>query len=222
MTPFVTRTAFALLVTLPAAAPAQDWCDDGSRLSPTESAICDDIILSRLEREMTTLYTAPGAGRAGISLSQRTWLDRRDACGSDVVCIEMAYRDRIRELTPSGSLPMAVLPPRPGDEEAISRPGDEEVISRPAPTASPSSGPLRPWCDGAQNPTERTICDTPRLADMDAALGAVYGAAKASDGDAAQMAWLRENRDACGTDRLCIARAYVERIVQLGARLRAN
>lgn len=80
---------------------------------------------------------------------------------------------------------------------------------------------LRPWCDAARlNATEAVICSDETLADMDAALEAVYGAARASDSDAAQVHWLRERRDACGTDKLCIGNAYLRRIVELGRRLR--
>lgn len=196
------------LLALPHAAAAQSWCGNPG-LTPTERTICNDVILSRLDRRLTELYTAPGAGYAGISLGQREWLKRRDACGTDVVCIEMAYRDRIRRLEPNATgsrdeLPMAQIPRYDEDR----------------PAAPPAGALLRPWCDGRLNPTEQVICRTPRLADMDAALGAVYGAAKAADGDGAQMAWLRQERDACGTDAQCIGLAYLERIVELGARIR--
>ena len=199
--------ALALLA-LPAAAPAQSWCGSEG-LTPTERTICDDVILSRLDRRLTELYTAEGAGRAGLSLAQRDWLRRRNACGTDVVCIEMAYRDRIRRLEPRrparrDDLPMAQIPRHPDETGA----------------PAPSGGLLRPWCGGTLNRTERVICRTPRLADMDAALGAVYGSVKAADGDRAQMAWLRQERDGCGTDPQCIGQAYLERIVELGARLR--
>lgn len=193
---------------LPVPAAAQIWCGNPG-LTPTEATICDDVILSRLDRRLAELYGADGAGRAGLSPSQRDWLKRRNACGTDVVCIEMAYRDRIRRLEPAArpdrtTLPMAQIPRYDGDR----------------PAALPEGARLRPWCDGRLNSTEEVICRTPRLADMDAALGAVYGAAKAADGDRAQMSWLRQERDACGTDPQCIGLAYLERIVELGARIR--
>ena len=78
---------------------------------------------------------------------------------------------------------------------------------------------LRPWCGAARlNLTEQTICGNETLANLDAAMAAVYGAARARDPD--QTGWLRGNRDACGTDARCIRAAYVQRIIQLGARLR--
>ncbi|WP_088623098.1 hypothetical protein [Oceanicola sp. 22II-s10i] len=189
--------AAALVLSLPAAAQAQAWCGTGG-LTATEAVICDDPVLSRLDRRMTRLYTREGSGYAGASLSQQRWLARRDACGTDARCIERAYRDRI-----------AYLDIGDGD--------GGRAESEP-----PRNAMLRPWCDGRLNPTETTICATPRLADMDAALGAVYGQTKAADSDREQMRWLRGERDACGTDQVCIGTTYIERIVELGARLRGS
>ncbi|RVT82619.1 hypothetical protein DXV76_15370 [Rhodobacteraceae bacterium CCMM004] len=89
---------------------------------------------------------------------------------------------------------------------------------------APVRGPdplMRPWCDASRlNATERAICSDETLADLDAALGAVYGAQKAARDDAEQNRWLRGDRDACGADRDCIAASYLRRIVDLGGRLR--
>jgi hypothetical protein len=74
----------------------------------------------------------------------------------------------------------------------------------------------RPWCDaGALNPTERAVCSDRNLSRLDALLQLFYGAIRARDDDRAQLAWLREERDACGTDRPCIASAYAARLDQL-------
>ncbi|WP_281984413.1 hypothetical protein [Thalassorhabdomicrobium marinisediminis] len=89
--------------------------------------------------------------------------------------------------------------------------------------ARPVRSDLRPWCDGARlNPTEQTICRTETLADLDAALQAIYGAAQARDADGAQLRWLRDDRDACGTDTFCIGDAYLRRIMALGRQLRLD
>ncbi|MDJ0629858.1 MAG: hypothetical protein QNJ44_16490 [Rhodobacter sp.] len=80
---------------------------------------------------------------------------------------------------------------------------------------------LRPWCGAARlNLTEQTICGNRTLANLDAAMTAVYGAARARPNDPEQVNWLRGTRDACGSDARCIRGAYVQRIVELGERLR--
>lgn len=93
----------------------------------------------------------------------------------------------------------------------------DRLRDRPAPRAD-----LRPWCGSSRlNRTERTICATETLADLDAALQAVYGATRARSDDPSQIAWLRERRDGCGDDVACIGNAYLRRIMELGGRLRA-
>jgi hypothetical protein len=72
----------------------------------------------------------------------------------------------------------------------------------------------RPWCNAEHlNPTERSICTDRDLSRLDALLEVVYGRSTAHDD--VQLTWLRSERDACGTDRVCIARAYSARISQL-------
>ncbi len=79
----------------------------------------------------------------------------------------------------------------------------------------------RPWCGAARlNATEQTICGNDVLANLDAAMAAVYGSGAARDNDGEQADWLRKGRDACSGDFSCIFDAYVVRLVALGARLR--
>ena len=74
----------------------------------------------------------------------------------------------------------------------------------------------RPWCNAERlNPTEQSICADGDLSRLDALLELVYGRTTARDDDAAQLAWLRSERDACGTDVACIAGAYTARIGEL-------
>ena len=102
----------------------------------------------------------------------------------------------------------------------------------------------RPWCNAERlNPTERSICADRDLSRLDALLARTRGqvgrkrersedrrdaeprdqveqaprlpGADRHYGRAAQLAWLRSERDACGTDSVCIARAYSARIGQL-------
>jgi len=82
-----------------------------------------------------------------------------------------------------------------------------------------SSVAARPWCRSSRlNPTELTICATGPLRDLDAQLQVAYGQARAKYTDTAQLTWLRQERDACGRDTTCIARAYTSRIRALRAK----
>lgn len=79
----------------------------------------------------------------------------------------------------------------------------------------------RPWCNAERlNPTERSICADRDLSRLDAFLELVYGRTTARDDDNAQLAWLRSERDACGTESVCIARAYSARIGELDGKTR--
>jgi V8-like Glu-specific endopeptidase/uncharacterized protein len=75
---------------------------------------------------------------------------------------------------------------------------------------------LRPWCGSSRmNLTERTICDTPALADLDAEMEAAYYGQSGRATSAQQNAWRTGTRDACGADTNCIYRAVSERITYL-------
>ena len=180
------RTA-VLLALIAAPATAQDWCG-APDLNRTEATICHDAILGDLDAALERAWTARPRTAAERRVQNRWLRQRRDACGTDIFCIEDAYDRRIGELV--------------GYTEG------------PPPA-------LRPWCRAARlNAAERAICADDTLADLDAAMEAVYGAARAASGDTEQAAWLRGERDACGPDRACIAAAYLRRITALGARLR--
>ena len=185
--------AFALLA---APAAAQPWCADGG-LNPTERTICYDVILRERDAQMTSAYLdLHGSGEP--TAEQRDWLSlRRDACATNVLCIERAYDERIAELRAAAT------------------------SSAAAATAAVPASDRRPWCGASRlNPTERAICADDTLANLDAAMAAIYGAMRADDADAAQLEWLRGSRDACGGEVDCIAAAYLRRIAELGARLR--
>lgn len=178
------RIVLACLLALCAGpAAAQDWCG-AEVLNPTEQTICGDTILSAFDRQLALAYEAapPGPVRSG----QRDWLRRRDACGTDILCIEREYRLRIEQLR----------------------------AARAAPAL------LRPWCSAdALTPTERAICGSERLASLDAAMTYLYDGVAADLPDGDQARW-RATRDACGTDRDCIAASYHSRIETLGSYLR--
>lgn len=185
------RIALALCISIlmPLVADAQSWCSS-SRLNPTEATICSDRILRDLDVQLSELFARVGAGKRA---EQSAWLrNDRDACGTNIICIEDAYIDRIDVLSGRS------LAPAP-------------VVQR------------RPWCGSARlNLTEATICSDDTLADLDAAMEAVYGALRADPSDRSQIAWLREDRDGCGADISCISASYLRRIIVLGGRLRGQ
>ncbi|MGR3541049.1 MAG: hypothetical protein ACU0BS_06435 [Hasllibacter sp.] len=186
------RLILAAALLAPAAAAAQAPSWCGAaRLNPAETTVCADPVLQDKDRALQGLYDALPAASAERD-RQADWLrGRRDACGWDVLCIEWAYGDRIAEL-----------------RAALAR-------------AAPPVAARRPWCEAARlNAAERAICADDTLADLDAVMAAAYGAGRASFADGAQQAWLAE-RDTCGGDRACIGAAYIRRLTELGARLRA-
>ena len=76
-------------------------CD--GRLNDTESAICSDDELARLDVRLHDVYTRfmrtqTGADRGGNQDVQNNWLDERNACRSDTDCIRDAYNRRIKEI----------------------------------------------------------------------------------------------------------------------------
>ncbi len=80
-------------------------------------------------------------------------------------------------------------------------------------------------CGKASSPTERTICRSYPLGQAEARMATLFGVvtslvAMGQRGDIgdAQRKWLRE-RNACGDDTTCLARAYQSRIAALSAAL---
>ena len=85
----------------------------------------------------------------------------------------------------------------------------------------------RPSCDAERlNPTERSICADRDLSRFDALLELVYGRTTARDDDAAQLAWLRSERDAAGRTAFVLReptpRASANWIVRPGRTTRAT
>jgi uncharacterized protein len=224
---------FTLAVSSPALAATPSWCS-AVALNPSERTICADAVLSRLDLQINEAYRE--AQRVAPDVDQRDWLDERNRCGAGLTCLEEAYRSRIAELWAIA----AEGPPRAGGDarrqgsgqarDRVQVPETEDmsdpataalgetqggVMSRRMSQALDEMTP-RPWCAARRlNPTEQVICGHQDLSRLDALLELVYGntAARAEDRD--QIDWLRLERDACGTDHLCIAQAYAARIGQL-------
>jgi len=71
--------------------------------TPTEKAICSDVALARLDRDVASVYRqqlsyADDAQKTAIRNAQRAWLGTRDACGGSVVCLTDAYDQRLKAL----------------------------------------------------------------------------------------------------------------------------
>ncbi len=255
-----------------AAALSPSWCSS-ERLNPSERIICTDGILSRLDLALNEAYER--ARKVEPDLDQSAWLARRNACGTEISCLEAAYRLRISDLrgiasaagqtTPTSRTDAITVGPISYPEQSPARrdnafanrtafdsdfineledllrehetprrdgpreepkPRDEsggEAVT-PAWSATPEMSSMldqmvpRPWCDARHlNPTERTICGDVDLSQLDALLELAYGRTTARNEDAAQIQWLRSERDACGRDVWCIARAYADRIEALDA-----
>jgi uncharacterized protein YecT (DUF1311 family) len=72
--------------------------------SATETAICSDIPLARLDRSLSEAYAqalsfaSDDAARNALRAAQRTWIGERNACGGDVACLTSAYDARLAAL----------------------------------------------------------------------------------------------------------------------------
>ncbi|EAA5550781.1 DUF1311 domain-containing protein [Salmonella enterica subsp. enterica] len=91
-----------LLLTISCAGSAASF--DCHRATGTdEKTICTDRQLSELDTEMAIKYHwlkgLAGMGVAGeMEDTQRAWLKKRQACGSDSACLRTLYRQRIQAL----------------------------------------------------------------------------------------------------------------------------
>lgn len=81
----------------------------------------------------------------------------------------------------------------------------------------------RPWCSAKNlNITEKTICSSSELQDLDARLEQVYGRSIAFGRDHEQLDWLDNHRNACLSNEDCIANEYRDRIISLLERATFN
>lgn len=183
-----------------AAAQTPSWCGAGP-LNAAEATICITPFLGQLDQGLNEAYRA--AEQVQGNVDQDAWLARRNACGMDIACIESAYLSRTDELLGMAQGNPPTFPDRAPQPATGGPPDIDDMLPRP-------------WCDaGALNPTERTICADKQLSRLDAILEYAYGRETARQGDASQVEWLRDERDRCDTQRLCIALAYSVRLGSL-------
>ena len=63
-----------------------------------EIAICSSPLLADLDVQLSQLYLRVKGRGKHYAARQRSWVDRRNACGSDEACIEQRYREQIAYL----------------------------------------------------------------------------------------------------------------------------
>jgi uncharacterized protein len=159
-----------------------------------EVAVCNSTLLANLDFQLAGIYAfALQSSRAKhVKKQQRSWLERRNACGSDAACIEQRYREQISALRFSTQ-------PKPQPE-----PNVQAYPSFPCATASLAA--------------EVAICNSAALARLDVQLSALYAAVKRSRNAkqyiGKQRAWLKR-RNACGSDTACLEQRYQEQILFL-------
>ncbi len=75
--------------------------------NPTAVAICGNVDLSQLDRQMATLYYATNyATDANTRAQQRRWIKQRNAtCGAGVDCLRTQLSERIKQLQQPGAAP---------------------------------------------------------------------------------------------------------------------
>jgi uncharacterized protein len=66
-----------------------------------EHTICNSSVLAALDRELSTLYVQRSGSRSVLN-AQSSWLNRRNACGTNENCVEQRYHERIAELQGGG------------------------------------------------------------------------------------------------------------------------
>ncbi|MGY3436527.1 MULTISPECIES: lysozyme inhibitor LprI family protein [unclassified Marinovum] len=100
--------AATLLAALPALSTPSFPCN--GRLTASERAICQTLLLGDLDRVMARLYYEArdhGArrNRGALQRDQALWLQWRDTCGGAVSCLRRRYEQRIIDLAPDDGLP---------------------------------------------------------------------------------------------------------------------
>lgn len=98
----ITRVSFALLLLLSVSASAASFSCSGVS-APDEKVICADRELSEKDVRMATTYdmlrrVVLMGGRGALQDEQTAWLQKRQACGDNTVCLSHLYDDRIDEL----------------------------------------------------------------------------------------------------------------------------
>ncbi|KFD24885.1 lysozyme inhibitor LprI family protein [Yokenella regensburgei] len=98
----IIRVSFTLLLLQSVSVSAASFnCADVT--GPDEKAICTDRELSEKDIRMATTYDMLRkvmlmGGRGALQDEQANWLQKRQQCGDNTVCLSHLYDDRIAEL----------------------------------------------------------------------------------------------------------------------------
>lgn len=92
------NTAFALLLFTGTGSTASFSC--AGVTTPDEKAICADRSLGEKDVRMATTYTMLRevvlmGGRGALQDEQNAWLQKRQQCGGNTICLSHFYDDRI-------------------------------------------------------------------------------------------------------------------------------
>lgn len=193
----------AAFLALPGLAAAQPSFDCARARAWDERAICAQADLSELDRRIAAAWRtlterAQAEERARLQGEQRAWLAERRACEGPVAreaqsCLRRMLRARARDLeaaVASGATAAAKPPPAPAE-------------------APPAAAPLRAVaCPATTGWAARTICATPGMRELDAAIVRDVEAARArAAGQAGTLAETAAFVARYGAEREACARA---------------
>lgn len=193
----------AAFLALPGLAAAQPSFDCARARAWDERAICAQADLSELDRRIAAAWRtlterAPAEERARLQGEQRAWLAERRACEGPVAreaqsCLRRMLRARARDLEAAvagGATAAAKPPPAPAE-------------------APPAAAPLRAVaCPATTGWAARTICATPGMRELDAAIARDVEAARArAAGQAGTLAEIAAFVARYGAEREACARA---------------
>jgi len=168
-----------------------------------ERAICSTKNLSRLDRQLASIYEAlqkdvPRGGRSMLRKEQSSWLETRNNCGNDRKCLRRKYRKRISELE--------------AQQDEILRADWKRAVN-----VSPSFS-----CKHARLPAEMTICDNSVLAQLDREMASTYYALRDATSNSRRRGQLKHKqklwlgvRNNCGYRVNCLRDKYETRLYQL-------
>ncbi len=113
----------AAFIVMGATTAQAHWCDSAN-LKLTERVVCSDVRLRALDDQLNSRYRATeeslavrGRGPELVAMlkkQQTAWILRRNRCGHNPDCIEVAYKERLAVLQGSRAAAVRKLDPKEG------------------------------------------------------------------------------------------------------------